>query len=152
MSGYEKVLIVTDLSENANRAIGHGYALMPGGGQAHLLHVVEHESVPGPLYSHYTPDDLAQPGKRTAMEDSLKKKLRNLVPDAHNGNAVGTEVAVVFHPHIATAIVEEARARGVQAIVMGTHGRKGLAHLLLGSVTEDVIRHAGLPVLLVPME
>ena len=44
-------------------------------------------------------------------------------------------------------IVEEAKKEGVDLIVMSTHGRTGLSHVLLGSVTEKVVRHAPCPVL-----
>jgi len=44
-------------------------------------------------------------------------------------------------------IVQEAKKEGADLIVMSTHGRTGLAHMLVGSVTEKVIRHAPCPVL-----
>lgn len=47
------------------------------------------------------------------------------------------------------AIVEQARATGADLIVMATHARTGLKRLFLGSVAEDVIRHCGIPVLVV---
>ncbi len=50
---------------------------------------------------------------------------------------------------IADTILEQARLRRADAIVMGTHGRRGLAHLLLGSVAERVIRSAEVPVVTV---
>jgi nucleotide-binding universal stress UspA family protein len=46
-------------------------------------------------------------------------------------------------------IIEAARAADVDLIVMGTHGRTGFSHLLLGSVAERVVRHAPCPVLVV---
>ncbi|MCC6622595.1 MAG: universal stress protein [Deltaproteobacteria bacterium] len=48
-------------------------------------------------------------------------------------------------PH--RAILEHAKAAAVDLIVMGTHGRTGLAHLLVGSVAEKLIRHSPIPVL-----
>ena len=50
---------------------------------------------------------------------------------------------------IATAIVEEAAAWGADLIVIGTHGRRGFEHLVLGSVAEGVVRRATVPVLLI---
>jgi nucleotide-binding universal stress UspA family protein len=52
----------------------------------------------------------------------------------------------------ASEIVEFARARGMDLIVMGTHGRRGLSHLLMGSVAERVLRTAPCPVLTVKVE
>ena len=46
-------------------------------------------------------------------------------------------------------ILEAARETGSELIVMGTHGRTGLAHLLIGSIAEKVVRHSPLPVLTV---
>ena len=45
-------------------------------------------------------------------------------------------------------IVEEARSWGADLIVMGTHGRRGFEHLVLGSISEGVVRRATVPVLL----
>ena len=47
-------------------------------------------------------------------------------------------------------IVARANATHADLIVMGTHGRSGLAHALLGSVAERVVRHTSCPVLIIP--
>jgi nucleotide-binding universal stress UspA family protein len=49
-----------------------------------------------------------------------------------------------------TEIVARANATGAELIVMGTHGRSGLAHALLGSVAERVVQHSPCPILIVP--
>lgn len=49
-----------------------------------------------------------------------------------------------------TSIVEMAEREGVDVIVMSTHGRTGLSHMLLGSVTERVVGRASCPVLAIP--
>jgi nucleotide-binding universal stress UspA family protein len=54
---------------------------------------------------------------------------------------------VDFNAHPAEAISEKAEALGADIIVMATHGRSGLSHMLAGSVTEAVIRNSGRPVL-----
>lgn len=48
------------------------------------------------------------------------------------------------------SIIEQARRSGAGLIVMGTHGRRGLAHALVGSVAEKVVEHGKCPVLVVP--
>jgi nucleotide-binding universal stress UspA family protein len=57
--------------------------------------------------------------------------------------------AVVGHGAPADTIIDEARRRAVDLVAVGTRGRSGLAHLLLGSVAERVLHHAGCPVLVV---
>jgi nucleotide-binding universal stress UspA family protein len=54
--------------------------------------------------------------------------------------------------HVAQVIVDEAKEMSAELLVMGTHGRRGLNHLLLGSVAEGVIRLTPCPVLLVRSE
>lgn len=56
---------------------------------------------------------------------------------------------VVAEGNSASTIVEQAREHGADLIVMATHARMGLARLFLGSVSEDVIRKCGIPVLVV---
>jgi nucleotide-binding universal stress UspA family protein len=56
---------------------------------------------------------------------------------------------VVCEGYAATVIVEEAQAREVDLIVIGTHGLSGLKHLLLGSIAERVVQKAHCPVLTV---
>jgi nucleotide-binding universal stress UspA family protein len=51
-----------------------------------------------------------------------------------------------------TSIIEQARRSGAGLIVMGTHGRRGLAHALIGSVAEKVVEHGTCPVLVVPAD
>lgn len=54
--------------------------------------------------------------------------------------------------NVTNCLLEAARAQGADVIVMSTHGRGGLVHLLLGSVAEGILRHASVPVLLVRAE
>jgi len=68
--------------------------------------------------------------------------LKALIPDAET---------FVREASPRTVIVEVALELNCQLIVLGTHGRAGLAHLLLGSVAEYVVRHSKVPVLTVRM-
>ena len=72
-------------------------------------------------------------------------QLRNLMADA---SEVTWEAEVASGP-AAETIVQIAQERAADLIVMGTHGRTGLRHLLLGSVAEKVVRLAPCPVLTV---
>ena len=61
----------------------------------------------------------------------------------------GTREVQVAAGHPAETIVRMARELAVDLIIMATHGRTGVSHLLLGSVAEHVVRHAPCPVLTV---
>jgi len=75
-----------------------------------------------------------------------RKRLESLVRRTVPRRVKATSRVVVGDPY--QAILDA--ARGATAIVMGTLGRTGLPHLLLGSVAEKVVRHAAVPVLTVP--
>lgn len=75
--------------------------------------------------------------------DQLRKDIAAL-----GGATVEVEVVVRQGP-AADGVVQEANKLGVERIAVGTHGRKGLSHLLLGSVAERIVRHAQVPVLVV---
>lgn len=80
--------------------------------------------------------------RRDYTEETLTR-LRDHLSDAFSG----TWEAHVTVGDPADAILRVARERSVDLIVMGTHGRTGLQHVLLGSVAENVVRHAPCPVL-----
>lgn len=76
--------------------------------------------------------------------ESEAEALRAL--GAHAGSAV-----VVAGGKTDEEIVKKAEEIGADAIVMGTHGRTGLTRAVIGSVADRVVRHAGVPVVLVPL-
>ncbi len=57
----DKILVSTDFSEVANRAVPHAYAAVSPGGEVHLIHVIELQDVPSPLYAHYSADQVTTP-------------------------------------------------------------------------------------------
>jgi len=146
----KRVMVVTDFSATANVALPYAYALVEPGGEVHLLHLIEHEEVPNPLYAHYTPDELANPEQRKKAMAEVERHLLTLVPKAAKGKSITTVVGCVLYRGVAEGIIEEAKKRKVDAVVMGSHGRTGLSHLLMGSVAEQVLRGCGLPVLIIP--
>ncbi|HKI99060.1 MAG TPA: universal stress protein [bacterium] len=146
----KRVLMVTDFSATAAAALPYAYALVDPGAEVHLVHLIEHEQVPNPLYAHYTSDDLATPQDRDRAIKEVERHLMTLVPNQAQEKHITTVVGCVLHPEVAEGIIEEARKRKPDAIVMGSHGRTGLKHLLMGSVAEHVLRGCGVPVLIVP--
>lgn len=146
-----KIMLVTDFSGTANRALPFAYAIADPGAEVHLVHVIEHQAIPGPLYAHYTRDELFDPKKQKEAIAKVEAHLKTLVPKGAADKGIATKVAGVLHSTVPEGIAAEAKQRGCDAIVIGSHGRGGVAHLLLGSVAEGVIRHATVPVLVVPL-
>jgi nucleotide-binding universal stress UspA family protein len=144
---YRSILIPLDGSTNAEAVLPHALAL----GQAtqaeyRLLRVVEPVMVARPMP--------ANPAVR-ALDDQLIDQLRvdaQLYLDqlAERLAAQGLTVrsTVVVAPQAAIAILEAAQQDGIDLIAMATHGRRGLARVLLGSVADKVLRGATAPVLL----
>lgn len=144
MSAFPLKLILcpTDFSELATFALGLASDLASCSGAALLVMHAE-PFVPPVYFTAGQIDELAAVGEQTrqAAEEYLHRyaaeKVKNTVP---------MEVAV-SNEHPVSAILNSARARNADLIVMGTHGRSGLSRVMLGSVTERVLREAGIPVL-----
>jgi len=129
ISRFRSVLVPTDLSALANRALGAGYGLLPEGGVVHLLHVLTRERE----------DAAADPEAR----------LRALVPAGAEARGIETRIHVVDDSEPWSGIWHTAARLGVDAICMSTHGRSGAARALLGSQAQEVLQRARQPVLLV---
>jgi nucleotide-binding universal stress UspA family protein len=79
--------------------------------------------------------------------DALGEKYLGVVESEATRTGVKADVLQVTHDHPWQAILEAARAKGCDLIVMASHGRKGVAALLLGSETTKVLTHSTIPVL-----
>jgi universal stress protein A len=139
-----RILVATDFSAASNAALAFARTLASRfGASLHLLHILEDPYVTGA----FAPEVYAPPpaGLRESWLRSAEATMAMLVTEADT-TAFNATTDVVFGP-IAHTIVERASQIGADLIVMGTHGRGGVAHLLMGSVAERVVRTAGCPVL-----
>lgn len=148
MTGYRDVLFASDLSESADAAAPLAYAVAEDGGTVHLLHVLEPVfvavSLRGLRGEHALPPPaLDDPAER---EREARVHLLGLVPTEH-ASRVRTRVHVRTTTRPARAIEEEAVRLRADCVVVGSHGRTGALRMLVGSVTADVLRTAGVPVL-----
>lgn len=149
---YRKVLVTTDLSVLGNSAIPHAYAALAGrAGTVVLCHALELPTLPNPLYAHYSPGERLSPKNREALRQKLSRKLERLVPRGFRRHRqVATEIHVVDATGpVHETICEQARALGVDLIVMASHGHSGMTRVFLGSVAERVLRSADRPILVV---
>jgi nucleotide-binding universal stress UspA family protein len=141
----KKILVATDFGEASDSALNYGRDLARTyGAKLHVLHVAEN------LFARYRDDGsmVVLPQMQTDVENAARKRLEGLVTDEDRTMLQASPV-VITALRTAEAIVEYATAHTVDIIVMGTHGRRALSHLLMGSVAERVVRMAPCPVLTV---
>ncbi len=142
MSAYERILAPVDFSPSSDHALDAALDLAARlGARVFVLHVV-HIPIPGGgVYGQeFSPEALIEKGREQAM-----RQLGALIA-AQAPRAVPMEALVrVGTPFV--EIIAAAREIGADLIVIGSHGRTGLAHALIGSVTEKVVRESPCPVL-----
>jgi nucleotide-binding universal stress UspA family protein len=145
MITIKTILVPIDFSDASTAALGYARALAEAFESAlHLLHVVQDPYVQ-PWAAEAFGVSLA--GVLERWERDARGQLEGLVPEAERGTRTVECATRVGHPFV--EILDYAAAHQADLIVMGTHGRGPVAHMLLGSVTEKVIRKAPCPVLTV---
>jgi nucleotide-binding universal stress UspA family protein len=142
-----RVLAATDFSAGARAALGRAVSLLDlGAGDSLVLAHVFH--VPAMVTSPVVgPHVAAVAADGTLRQDALAALDREAAPLRAQGLPARWELLEGYPPE---ALVAAARRLGVDLVVMGTRGRTGLAHLLLGSTAERVLQRAPCPVLVVP--
>jgi nucleotide-binding universal stress UspA family protein len=143
---YSRILVPIDGSPAAQRGLDEALALAQRlGSSLQLLNVVDARMLIAEVSAHALPDQLLAQWRADGEElvAQASERARAL--------GVPAEGAVRCDPGLRVAdwILKEARDCGAALIVMGTHGRRGLRRLVLGSDAEMVLRESKVPVLLV---
>lgn len=146
METIKRILAPTDLSELSQVGVRYALNLAKAvGAEVTVYHVVNYEELlwygekikektaSGPPYS-------VLEKYQSALAQFLKTNFSDLIPSVKV-----REKVELGRPD--ENIVEEAKKEGTDLIVISTHGRTGLSHMFVGSVTEKVVRHAPCPVL-----
>lgn len=149
MIKLDRILVPTDFSDFSKPALLYGCAMAARfEAELHLLHVVPDPAMLVPEAAAFSVETMQ------AQSESLLKEaqaaLQKLPPDGwENKNTIIREVRVgaAF-----MEIIEYARDKSIDLIVIGTHGRSGLMHVLMGSVAERIVRKSPCPVLTVKPE
>jgi universal stress protein A len=152
MYKIQKILAPVDLSNLSK--VGLGYALEIAKSQdaeVVIYNTITVEETPFPQGDEEWVATQTELPKVKRTLDRRKKQLERFVTeefaDLANNKRIRLEVEIGT-PY--KKIVEKAKQEGVDMIVMSTHGRTGVLHMLIGSVTERVVRRAPCPVLSVP--
>lgn len=143
MIEIKRILVPTDFSDPSAKALAYGSALARlYGSSLEVLHVIDARPFAGtPPVEGYVPE---LPEFARELEKAARSSLARVAEQA--GMPV-TQAMLWGRPHV--EIGRYAKAHAIDLIVMGTHGRGFVAHLLLGSVAERVVRTAPCPVLTV---
>ena len=144
MIDFKQIICPVDFSESSVRALAYAAAVARWySAQLTVLHVVptfEAMQVRGDVGE---PVRIVSPMPREQVLDEMSRSL--------NLAALSADVTAIAEPgDPQTTIVDQAISRSADLIVVGTHGRRGFKRLLLGSVTEAILREAPCPVLTVP--
>jgi len=147
MLQINSILYPTDFSKCASHALPHAISLAERfGADLHLLHAtVLHEGDPGNAV-HRLPN---MEGLYQILEQHAETQMLSTLED-HGSKGFTVRHAQVRSISAPGAILDYAAEGDIDLIIMGTHGRRGLRRLLLGSVAEEVVRLAPCPVLTVP--
>ncbi len=144
---YQRILVPVDGSSTSNAGLEEAIKLAKlTGGTLGLLHVVELVTY-ATGYAPYAAfmEDLI-PALREAGQQVLDQALAQT-----KASAVAAEAVLVekLGGRVSDAILEQANSWQAELIVIGTHGRRGIGRMLMGSDAEQVLRLAPVPVLLV---
>ncbi|MGO9267066.1 MAG: universal stress protein [Candidatus Binataceae bacterium] len=137
---YRTILTPIQFDDPTYLALGYAKRLAADNGATlHLLHVVEKYPALGepPISEN---DNIRE-------EDEARKTLNEVARQYLGDVKYQIHVAAAAPRSLAKAVVQIAEQVDADLIVMKTHGRKGLAHMIMGSVAEEVVRSAPCPVL-----
>jgi nucleotide-binding universal stress UspA family protein len=143
---YRHILIPTDGSELAERAVAHGLALAKFVGAKVTIIIIAEEQI-GTWLSFAEAGAAEQFANYT--EEIKKHAARVLDRGANAAKQAGVPCDTIHVQDVQpyAAIIATATDRGCDLIVMASHGRSGLSAMVLGSVTNKVLTHAKIPVL-----
>lgn len=146
---YKNILIATDGTELAGKALTHGLALAKAiGARVTLVTVTE-------MWSALEMASRARTEARAPVEtyESMASEYARKILDAaaEKAKAEGVEHSThhVSDRHPSDGILDAAKQDGCDLVVMASHGRRGLDRLLLGSETVEVLTYSKVPVLVV---
>jgi nucleotide-binding universal stress UspA family protein len=143
---YANILLSTDGSDLARKGVKHGIALAKALNAKVTVITVTEPLLVGGDASGWIPS----PTEVDRFDAAAKEHAGKVLDEARamaEQIGISAELLHVPNAHPATAIIETAKSRGCDLIVMASHGRRGLRKLFLGSQTSEVLADGSVPVL-----
>ena len=138
---FKKILYPVDFSDFAEEILEYAVAMATEfGAELHLLHVIPNLNYFTPYESFLTPENMVAIEQN--IEAEVEKDFGKLTKDLKMPVTKATRTGVTF-----VEIIDYIKENGIDLVVMGTHGRSAIEHILIGSVAEKVVRKAPCPVL-----
>lgn len=152
----KKILIAIDYDPSAQKIAETGYALAKSmNARAILLHVISDApyysslNYPGTMgFDSFNNLDIFQPG----ITVELKKAAQEYLDKSKQHLGDETIETVIKDGDFGNGILDTANEMSVDIIVMGTHSRRGLDKILMGSVAEKVLHHSSIPLFIIPVK
>lgn len=146
IQNVKKILAPIDFSPHAMEAMRAAKELAKDvGAEVHLVHVIapHHTFIPLPLAT--SGEQSRELAREAAMLEQAEEELTHLKKDEFGDSNKVFTYAVVGHP--VQKLVDYAKEQAIDLIVMATHGRSGMDHILVGGTTEKMVRSAPCSVL-----
>lgn len=146
---YSRILVAVDESDTSRHALKHAIELASKlSATLRMVHVVDMSWLPiGPEVAI---DTAALIAARRDVGEKVIAAARDAAQQAGFEAEAGLAETETPTQQVAEAIAREAARWGADLVVLGTHGRRGFQHLVLGSVAEQMVRRSSGPVLLIP--
>jgi nucleotide-binding universal stress UspA family protein len=144
---YQRILVPIDGSATAEAGLDEAIKIGKlSGATLRLIHVLDQMLYTGgydfiPSYSSEVIPLMRKEGLKTLQSARAKVEAAGL--------KVETQLLETFAARVPDLILDDAKACGADLLVIGTHGRRGMSRLVLGSAAEQVVRQSPVPVLLV---
>jgi nucleotide-binding universal stress UspA family protein len=146
---YSRILAAVDGSDTSQHALTHAIGLARAlSAKLRIIHVVDMNWLPlGPELA--VESDAVSAARRSAGEKVIASAREAVEKAGFEADIALLETGAPTE-HVAETIAKEAERWAADVVVLGTHGRRGVQRLLLGSVAEQVARRSSTPVLLIP--
>ncbi len=144
MANVKRILFATDFSDNSRYALTYAVSFAKQyDAMLYILHVIQQPSYPLGMYAEISFDAMDKFNRN--ISEAVEKEMKALREKELQGLAKYECLILQGTPFL--EILRTAREREADLIVVGTHGRTGLDHVLFGSTAEKVVRRAPCPVL-----
>jgi nucleotide-binding universal stress UspA family protein len=147
---YKHILVAVDDSATSTKALAEAVTLARmHGARLEIVHAVDES--PFRAFGHHGDSSLIDPSVvRQALDSEGEAILARAVAGVDLSGLDSTQrVLVSDHTHADDQIAEAVANSGADLLVVGSHGRRGVQHLLLGSVAEKLLRKVAISVLIV---